>query len=61
MLIYGMTLYNSSIKDTFKTNKLESNPKIAAKIDVSENLILANVNVLFDKKSSVISKENYVL
>lgn len=61
MLIYGMTIYNGSNKDTIKTNKLESSPKIADKIDVSKNLILANVNVLFDKKSSMISKENYVI
>lgn len=70
MLIYGVSLYND-YSDDLKKNKLETNLKITNKIqktipktnkiDVSENLTLSNVNILFDKKSSSITKENYAL
>lgn len=63
MSIYGMSLYNGT-KNTPQTSKLEPNSNIiteSPKTDVDEYLILENTNILFNKKSSIITKEDYVI
>ena len=62
MLIYGITFYNDSNNDNSETtNKKQIIISEPNKIDVTENLILENTNILFDKKSSIITKENYAI
>ncbi|MBX9888820.1 MAG: OmpA family protein [Flavobacteriaceae bacterium] len=65
--IFGMTKYNNTSNKTTKTTKLNSQSKIPNQkrnitpIDSSVNLISVNVNILFDKKSSIITKENSIV
>ena len=71
MLVYGMSLYNESNNGKPKNSKLEPNLSTknrnsnviskSTKADTYENLILENRNILFNKKSSVITKNDYVI
>ncbi len=61
MSIYGVSLYNGDNDNLKITNKTQKTIPETNKIDVSENLTLSNVNILFDKKSSIITKENYAV
>lgn len=61
MSIYGVSFYNGDNDNLKITNKIQKTIPKLNKTDVSENLTLSNVNILFDKKSSIITKENYAV
>lgn len=59
--IYGVSLYNADGDNLKITNKIKKRIPETTNIEASETVTSSNINILFGKKSSIITKENYAV